>query len=135
VRRFHIEVLLALVTGWCALALPVLAADHTHYDAAFLPVMRDVVEGIRPLSLGLLLVAGACLGAFAEAPTWVLGPGSVASLPAWSAIDMFMGADHNLFPIEWTIYAFYALTSTVGAILGRAIRKKISRTQEVGSRG
>ncbi len=64
-RRFHIEVLLALVTGWCALALPVFATDHTHYDAAFLPVMRDVVEGIRPLSLGLLFVAGVCLGVFA----------------------------------------------------------------------
>jgi hypothetical protein len=42
-----------------------------------------------------------------------------------TAIDMFMGGDHNLFPIEWTIYAFYALPSTVGAILGRAIRKQI----------
>ena len=124
-QRFHIEVLLALVTGWCALALPVFATDHTDYDAAFLPVMRDVVEGIRPLSLGLLFVAGVCLGVFAAAPTWVLGLGSVASLPVWSAIEMFMGEDHNLFPIEWTIYAFYALPSTVGAILGRAIRKQI----------
>jgi hypothetical protein len=57
-RRFYIEVLLALVIGWCALALPVLANDHTHYDAAFLPLMRDVVEGIQPLSLELLLLAG-----------------------------------------------------------------------------
>lgn len=111
--------------GWCALALPVLATDHTHYDAAFLPVMADVVEGIQPLSLKLLLVTGACLGAFAKAPTWVLGPASVASLPAWSVIDMFMGGDHNLFPIEWAICAFFALISTVGSILGRAIRKII----------
>ena len=124
-RKSHIEVLLALVTGWCALSLPVLATDHTHYDAAFLPIMRDVVEGVRPLSLGLLLVLGVCLGAFAEAPTWLLGPASVVSLPAWSVIDMLMGADHNLFPIEWAIYAFYALPSTVGSILGRAIRKRI----------
>jgi len=125
VQRFYIEVLLAFVIGWCALAIPVLSTDHTHYDAAFLPIMHDIVEGMRPLSLGLLLLAGVCLGTFAEAPTWVLGPASVASLPAWSVIDMFMGADHNLLPIEWTIYAFYALPSTVGAILGRAIGKRI----------
>ena len=43
-QRFHIEVLLAVVIGWCALAIPVLSTDHTHYDAAFLPVMHDVVE-------------------------------------------------------------------------------------------
>jgi len=37
---------------------------------------------------------------------------------------MFIGADHNLFPIEWAIYAFYALPSTVGSILGRGDSQK-----------
>jgi len=86
------------------MALPVLLSSHKHYDAAFVPLMRDVVEGITLTSLLCLIAVGAGLRAFAGTPAWVLGPASVITFPANSLIDIAMGADHNLLPIEWAVY-------------------------------
>jgi hypothetical protein len=122
-KRLLAEFAIAAVVGWCGMALPVLLAEHTHYSAACLPVMRDVMEGIKPASIALLFTVAALLGLFARAPTWILGPATVLAFPTWSACDMAMGGDHNLFPIEWAIYGFYAVLATVGAFVGRAIRR------------
>lgn len=113
------------------MALPViLDPGPRHYEAAFLPFMRDVVEGMKPYSLALLFGVGAGLGALGTAPSWGLGFASVATLPAWSAIDLALGGTgHNLLPIEWFVYGLYGLVATSGALTGRAVRKRRSPGQ------
>lgn len=126
--RGILEVATAVVAGWCVIALPViLDPEARHYEAAFMPFMRDVVEGMKPYSLALLFGVGAGLGARGTAPSWVLGFASVATLPAWSVIDLTMGGTgHNLLPIEWFVYGLYGLVATSGALTGRALRRRKS---------
>jgi hypothetical protein len=86
--RRLIEVLLAAIGGLCALAFPVLSGTARRgYEAAFLPVMRDVVEGIQGSSLLLLFGVGVAAGLLGKAPPFVLGFASAAALPAWSLIE------------------------------------------------
>ncbi len=113
------------------MALPVILDPAPRdYEAAFMPFMRDVVEGMKPYSLALLFGVGAGLGALGTAPSWVLGFVSVATLPAWSAVDLAMGGTgHNLLPIEWFVYGLYGLVATSGALTGRALRKRRSSSE------
>lgn len=121
--RSILEMAVAIVLGWCVVVLPVLLDPATrHYPAAFMPFMRDAVEGLKVYSLALLFVLGLGLGTFARTPPWVLGFASVATFPAWSAVDMAMGGDHNLFPIEWMFYGFYGVIASAGATLGWLMR-------------
>jgi hypothetical protein len=42
----------------------------------------------------------------------------MAAFPSWSVLDMALGGDHNLFPIEWFIYGAFSLCSLAGAVVG-----------------
>lgn len=136
--RKGLEALLTAVAGVTALALPVLTgAPRRGYDAAFIPFLRDVVEGVQDSSLALLFGVGGAAGFFGTAPVFLLGVSSVLILPIWSAVDLGMGGEgHNLLPIEWFIHGVYALIGTAGAATGRAaaLRRK-RRSSSAGSTG
>ena len=100
-----------------------------HHQAAFLPLMRDAVEGMRVYSLALLAGIGILLGVFGKGPVWLTGPATMAAFPLWSAIDMAMGEDHNLFPIEWFLYGVFSLCGLAGALGGRVARQQSGRRQ------
>ena len=119
--RRLIECVLAALGGLCALAIPVWAGDAVRgYEAAFLPVMRDIVEGVNGTSVAALLGVGVAAGRFAKSPPFVLGFSSAAILPIWSLFDLALGGQgHNLLPFEWLIYGVYGLVGTAGAIIGR----------------
>jgi hypothetical protein len=76
------EVFLAAVAGMAVIVLPV-AADplHTHYSAAFLPFMRDAVEGMKLYSLGLLVGVGLLLGFFGRGSVLLTGPATMLLFP------------------------------------------------------
>ncbi len=132
--RAILELAVAALLGWCVLVLPVLLDPATrHYQAAVLPFMQDAVEGVKLYSLALLFLLGLFFGVLGKAPAWAVGCAAVASFPAWSAIDMAMGGDHNLFPIEWLIYGFYGALAIGGAYLGRVLRKGRRREHGVAA--
>jgi hypothetical protein len=124
-KRIAAEMLLAASVGFCAYVLPV-ALDPAvrHYDAAFLPFVRDAVEGAKPYSLVLLFGIGILFGLLGRAPFWLTGAATMAALPLWSILDMALGGDHNLFPIEWFIYGLLSLCGVAGGVVGIFVRRR-----------
>jgi hypothetical protein len=127
-RSSLIEYLLAFLGGAAILVLPVaLDPDHARYPAAFVPVVRDAVEGIQLYSLGLLVVFGAALGIYAKSSANLLAMFSVSIFPLWSIIDIASGGDgHNLLPFEWAFYAIYTLFPLIGIISARFTRRRLA---------
>jgi hypothetical protein len=125
------ELVLGATLGWCVITLPVMMdAARERHDAAFLPLMADVAEDMRPISLIGLFLLGVPLGWLGKAPEWASGFVCVASLPLWSTVDMALGGDHNLLPFEWLIYGFYGVLAYLGVVFGR---RKIRRVGGAGT--
>ena len=123
--RVTAEILLAAAAGFCAYVLPVALDPATqHYEAAFLPFVRDAVEGMKDYTLGLLFGIGFLFGLLGRASVWLTGPATMVAFPAWSLLDMALGNDHNLFPIEWFIYGVFSLCGLAGGIIGRRARQR-----------
>lgn len=123
-RRLGLEVLLAAVGGVAALLVPVLLDPHARqHEAAFLPVMGNAVEGMHPSSLALLFLVGMLLGWVAKAPALLIGPATMLAFPVWSILDMAAGGDHNLFPIEWSLYVVFSMFGLAGVAAARVVRK------------
>lgn len=121
--KFLIEWAVATTLGVASFLLPVvLNPDTPRYDAAFLPIVRTSVERVNLYTFELLLASGVLLGWIFRTRIWLLGFMTIAFLPAWSFLDVLMGGDHNLLPLEWIAYAFYGLVAAVGVAVGRGIR-------------
>jgi len=86
---------------------------------------------MKPYSLALLFGIGAIFGLSGRAPVWLTGPATMAAFPAWSVLDMALGNDHNLFPIEWFIYGLFSLCGLAGGVVGR--RARLRREKEAHS--
>jgi len=124
-KRVALEIFLAAAAGFCAYVLPVaLDPAARHYEAAFLPFVRDAVEGMKPYSLALLFGIGVIFGLLGRAPVWLTGPATMAAFPTWSVLDMAFGGDHNLFPIEWFLYGVFSLCGLAGGVVGRRVRPR-----------
>lgn len=125
-KRSLLEVFLSAAMGLAVIVVPVALDSHARqYDAAFLPLIRNGVEGMKVYSLLFLVLVGCLIGYFGKGSVWFVGPAVLAFFPIWSIIDMVMGGDHNLFPIEWLFYALESIPGLVGAVIGRAIKRKI----------
>jgi hypothetical protein len=46
----------------------------------------------------------------------------MAGFPAWAIVDIVLGGDHNLLPIEFAFYAGYGLIGVAGAALTMSLR-------------
>ncbi|MFN0205646.1 MAG: hypothetical protein ACKVS6_04955 [Planctomycetota bacterium] len=124
-KRTLIEMFLAACLGMAVVIIPVaLDPNSKKYDAAFLPWIRNGVEGAKPISYLLLVIVGAIFGYFGRGHFGFVGMATMALFPIWSCLDMFMGNDHNLFPIEWIFYGIQSLLGMLGAGIGRFIAKR-----------
>ena len=123
--RSFLEITTSFLIGAAILLAPVaLDATHKRYEAAVFPIIRDAVEGVRPVSLLLLLLFGAVMGAVFRRPAIVLAVAAVAIFPLWSIADLAMGGkSHNLLPLEWIFYAGYAVITLAGIAAGRSMRR------------
>jgi hypothetical protein len=82
VSRVLFEVGAAFVLGATILILPVaLDPSHQRYPAAFLPLIRDAVEGLRPYSLLLLILLGVLMGVFFRSSVLLLAAAAVGVSP------------------------------------------------------
>jgi len=132
--RWWAEVAIAAILGFAAVVVPVLAdPGRRRHDAAFLPFVRDAVEGMQLVSLPLLAGAGLLLGLLGRAPVWLVGPATMLAFPLWSTIDLIWdtafgaGDNHNLLPFEWCVYAGLSLLGLAGAYVGRLLQRPTSR--------
>lgn len=125
-NRTLLEVFLAASFGLTVIVIPVaLDPNAKQYTAAFIPIIRNGIEGMKIYSLLLLIGVGAIFGYFGKAPVWLVGPATLAFFPIWSLIDMLMGGEHNLFPFEWLLYGLESVFGVIGAGTGRFIKKKV----------
>ena len=127
-RQGVVDVVVAATLGLAVIVIPVaLDPDARQYDAAFLPIVRTAVEGMKLWSLLFLSVIGFVVAWIGRSPIWVVGEATVAGLFVYSIIDMGLGGDHNLLPIEWLIYAILGLPGMFGAGMARGSRWLVTR--------
>ena len=125
--RTFFECAIAFVLGTPALLVPVLIdPGRRRYPAAVFPFIGDAVEGLKPVSLFLLLLLGCFVGFFGRASALLLAVSAVAVFPIWSILDLALGSEgHNLLPFEWMFYAFYGSFVLLGVGAGRSVRRAV----------
>jgi len=124
-KRATVELGAIALIGVTLFVAPVaLDPERTRYESAFLPFVREAVEGVNAVSLGLLFLFGFVIGALGRVRVWIAAPASMVLLPVWSFIDLVLGGGHNLLGIEWAIYFLYALIPLPGAAFVRWLRDR-----------
>lgn len=126
---------IAPLLGLSAMVLPVLLrAGGPLYDAPLFPLLRTAVERIGLAALILLCTTGVVLGLVSAAPALLLGLAAVSLLPLAAIAEMIKDpTSHNLFPIEFMMYALYGLVVTGGAVVVRRLRRRPPTSRPVES--
>ncbi|MFY9343916.1 MAG: hypothetical protein WAT39_15605 [Planctomycetota bacterium] len=75
---------------------------------------------------GSMIAVGCLLALVASglglASPFLLGPAAMAGFPLGAAVDLARNGGHNLLPIEFAIYAVYAVLGVAVAKVGRKVR-------------
>jgi len=106
----------------CIIAPPFLLPGgiQSTYTAPLFPTLTTAWENLAfgPTMLSLF-VLGIVLGAFQPRFWWLVGAAPVAPLPVAAVLEMVVSpTSHNLWPIEFALYAFVGLSSFLGAFIG-----------------
>jgi hypothetical protein len=110
---------LAVVAG-----APYLTGSVQAY-AGFLPWIRTGVEGASWTTVGGLALVGFLTGIVRPKRPWRLGYSTVMLLPIWATIEMILDpTSHNLWPLEFGVYAFWGLMASLGAQVGGLVRNR-----------
>ena len=112
------------LAGLCVVvAAPYLGGGVKEYSS-FLPWIRAGVEGQSWWTVGGLAFVGFFAGYLRRQVPWLLGFSTVALLPLWATIEMGLDpTSHNLWPLEFGIYAFWGLMASAGAHAGVRLRR------------
>lgn len=112
---------IAPLLGLGAILMPTVVAPPARlYESPLFPLLRTAVEGMGLGQVLLLLAAGAVLGRISRTPVWGLGFAAIIFLPLAAVLEMVADpTSHNLFPIEFIVYAFCGAIVAGGARLGR----------------
>jgi hypothetical protein len=115
----------AAVLGCLGVLGAVLLRAKVHsYQAPLFPLVRTAIEGFSIGSVAALGVVGFLVGLFRQAPWFVIGLSTMALFPLFSIAEMLVDpTSHNLFPLEWAMYA----VATTPAILGAYAATRLSR--------
>jgi hypothetical protein len=90
-----------------------------HYESPLFPLVRAAIEDFGTRSLVALAGAGFLVGLFRGAPWPVIGLSTMALFPLFSVAEMLVDpTSHNLFPLEWLMYAAATLPAMFGAYVG-----------------
>ena len=116
---------LASVLGIVSIVLPTFfLPDLKQYDSPLFPIIRTGIEGISIWSFGLLLLSGFCVKLLSKLPWWKIGLTTMALFPIMAILEMFVdSSSHNVFPIEFIIYALYSAPAIGGAYIAQGIKK------------
>lgn len=109
------------------------------YTAVYLPwqiafnqgttVAGNPVDGLQPISLFLLFLVGGLAGALFPSRWWLVGPSTVLPLTLVATVEILLGVgSHNLWPLEFVVFAVLVLPGFVGALCGMWLRRSAERT-------
>jgi hypothetical protein len=121
VGRRLIECIILAVAGVAVFVAPVVFISSPWYPSPLFPILRNAVEYMSKGALLWLFVAGGAAGlAFRSLPAIVVGPSMLALLPVAAVAEMMVDpTSHNLWPLEFAMYAVISLVPAAGAAAGR----------------
>jgi hypothetical protein len=125
-----LALLLAPVVGLLAFVLPVFILSPKQYESPLFPLLRTGIEGASSLTYILLFLGALGLGTALRISPWLLGVFCMAGFPLLAFAEMvYDPSSHNLWPIEFLIYAGTSVVSITGAFVGDAVRELFSKTE------
>jgi hypothetical protein len=117
--------LLTSILGVISIVLPTFfLPDLKHYESHLFPIIRTGIEGISLWSFGLLFLTGFGIKLLNKLSGWKIGLSTMALFPVMAILEMFVDStSHNLFPIEFILYAVYSVPAIIGAYIAQGIQK------------
>jgi hypothetical protein len=121
VGRRLIECVILAVAGVAVFVTPLLFISNPWYPSPLFPILRNAVEYLSKGALVWLFVAGGAAGlVFRSLPAVVVGMSMLALLPVAAVAEMMADPkSHNLWPLEFAMYAVISLAPAAGAAAGR----------------
>lgn len=121
--------LLASILGVISIVLPTFfLPDLKQYDSPLFPLIRTAIEGISIWSFGLLLLSGFGVKLLSKLSGWKIGLTTMALFPMMVIFEMFVdSSSHNMFPIEFILYAAYSVPAIIGAYIAQGIKKVLGK--------
>lgn len=122
---------LAPFLGFLAMLLPALLRQPSRQAMESVhALVRTAVKHVGPWNFVLLLLVGAFLGAISSWRTLVLGAAAMLLFPALAVTEMISDStSHNLWPLEFLMYAFYGCVVAAGAVLLRRVGGREGRSR------
>lgn len=121
--------LLASILGVISIVLPTFfLPDLKQYDSPLFPLIRTGIEGISFWSFGLLLLSGFGVKLLSKLSGWKIGLTTMALFPIIAIFEIIVDSSaHNMFPIEFILYAVYSVPAIIGAYLAQGTSKILGR--------
>ena len=121
--------ILASILGVISIIFPTFfLPDLKRYDAPLFPLIRTGIEGISIWSFGLLLLSGFGVKLLSKLSSWKIGLTTMAFFPIMAIIEMLVdSSSHNMFPIEFILYAVYSAPSITGAYVAEGIKRALAK--------
>jgi len=115
-RQVLVIAIIAAIAGYLAVSIPWSLAGSD----------KNMVDGMRPISLLYLVLEGLGCGLAVPHRFWVAGLASMALFPVMAILGAVRDpTSHNLLGLEFVIYGFLTLPAILGGALGKLIRKGI----------
>jgi hypothetical protein len=112
-RQVLVIAIVAAVAGYLAVWIPWLLAGSP----------KNMVDGMRPISLLYLLLVGFGCGLAVPHRVWIAGLASMSLFPVMAIIGTLRDStSHNLLGMEFIMYGFLTLPALLGGALGKMIR-------------
>jgi hypothetical protein len=117
--------LVGVALGITSLVGPVVySPPSAPYDSPLLPIVRTAVEQMSPATFLLLFLSGLILGLLRSAP--ICAAATILWLPVVAVAEMLVDAtSHNLWPMEFVIYALLSVVRIVGTFVGSRVRPAV----------
>lgn len=119
-----IEVAISALAGFAAFIAPIMRdPPRALPKAPLFPIVREAVEHVRPSSFVALAVVGLLAGLLGRTHWTLLGLATVALFPVCMIAKLVADStSHNLFPLEFAMYAVFSIPAILAAGLGRMPR-------------
>jgi hypothetical protein len=124
-----------MMLGYASWVLPyVLIAGPVEGEMPLLIHFSSDPDIAKWVVLVCLFLSGLAAGFFAEGDKWAVMAGSATVFPVitFALAEMFLGlASHNLWPIEFGMYAVFTMPAIVGALLSVFVKSEIIGSSDV----
>jgi hypothetical protein len=86
---------------------------------------KNMIDGMQPISLLLLIVVGLAAGIIAPRHFWLSGLATMSLLPVAAIIEaIYDPTSHNLLGIELVMYGVFTIPAIIGSSVGRIIARR-----------